>query len=147
MIDFTNSNSILKHFKLQQFNIISCICPKWPRCLSLTLTTSNGYKSNKFLKIRLIFTNFEKLDTSNKWRHFFLPQQCPPLSIYSSLFSCRTHESTGHMHITGWDLIPFLLSYFLLKMLSVMNVLHCHKKLVTYLAKTLKWLWYDTITK
>ena len=28
-----------------------------------------------------------------------------------------------------------------------MNELHCHKKVVTYLTKILKWLWYDTITK
>ena len=32
-------------------------------------------------------------------------------------------------------------------MVSVMNELHCHRKVVTYLTKILKWLWYDTITK
>ena len=64
-------------------------------------------------------------------------------SIYSSLISCGTHVSAWHMYLTGWDLILFLLSYFLLKMVSVMNELHCHKKIVTYLTKTLKWLLYD----
>ena len=32
-------------------------------------------------------------------------------------------------------------------MVLVMNALHYHKKVVTYLTKILKWLWYDTITK
>ena len=41
----------------------------------------------------------------------------------------------------------FLLSYFLLKMVLVMNKLHCRKKIVTYLIKILKQLCYDIITK
>ena len=41
----------------------------------------------------------------------------------------------------------FLLSYFLLKTVSVMTEPHCHKKLVTCLTKSLKWLWYDISTK
>ena len=54
------------------------------------------------------------------------------------------HVSVWHMYLTGWDLILFLLSYFLLNMVSVMNDLHCHKKVVTYLTKILKWLlWYN----
>ena len=40
------------------------------------------------------------------------------------------------MYLTGWDLILFLLSYILLKMVSVMNQLHCHKKAVTYFTKS-----------
>ena len=44
-------------------------------------------------------------------------------------------------------MILFLLSYIILKMVSVMNQLHCHKNAVTYFTKILKWLWYDTITK
>ena len=78
---------------------------------------------------------------------FFLHQRCPPISIYSSLFSYGAYVSPRHMYLTGWNLIPFLLSYFLLKMESVMNDLHCHKKVVTYLTKISKWLWYDIITK
>ena len=79
--------------------------------------------------------------------HIFLHQRCPPIIIYSSLVSCGTHVSAWLMYLTGWDLILFLLSYFLLKMVSIMNELHCHRKVVTYLTKILKWLWYDTITK
>ena len=81
---------------------------------------------------------------------FFLHQRCPPISIYSSLISGGhggTHVSRWHIYLTGWDLILFLLSYFPLKMVSVMNELHCHRKVVTYLTKILKWLWYDTNTK
>ena len=40
----------------------------------------------------------------------------------------------------------FLIFNILLKMVSVMNELHCHKKVVTYLTKILKGL-YNTITK
>ena len=76
-----------------------------------------------------------------------LHQQCPPFNIYSSLISCGTHVSAWHMYLTGWGLILFLLSYFLLEIVPVMNDLHCHQKVVTYLTKILKWLWYDTITK
>ena len=54
---------------------------------------------------------------------FCLHQRCPPISIYSSLISCGTHVSPWHMYLTGWDLIPFLLSYFLLKMVSVIEKL------------------------
>ena len=32
----------------------------------------------------------------------------------------------------------FFISYFLLKMVLVMNEFHCHKKVATYLTKTLK---------
>ena len=32
----------------------------------------------------------------------------------------------------------FLLLYFIFKMVSVINELHCHKKIVTYLIKALK---------
>ena len=88
-------------------------------------------KSNKFSKIRLIFTNFRK-----KWTalislvdNFFLRQRCPPTSIYSSLISCGTHVLAWHMYLTGRDLILFLLSYFLFKMASVMNDFTSIKKL------------------
>ena len=63
---------------------------------------------------------------------FFFHQRFPPVSIYSSLFSCGTHVSSWHMYLTGWYLILILLSYFLLKMVSVMNELHCYRKVVTY---------------
>ena len=76
---------------------------------------------------------------------FFLHKRCPPISIYWSVISCGTHVSACHMYLTGWDLTLFLLSYILLKMVSVKNELHCHKKAVTYLAKIRKWLWYDQL--
>ena len=41
----------------------------------------------------------------------------------------------------------FLLLYFIFKMVSVINELHCHKKIVTYLIKALKWQLYDIISK
>ena len=66
-------------------------------------------------------------------------------SIYSSLTLWEAHVSAWHMYLTGWDLIPFSLSYFLLKMVLVMNEFYCHKKIVNYSTKTLKRLWYDII--
>ena len=64
---------------------------------------------------------------------FSLHQRCPPISIYSSYIWWEhggTHVSPWHMYLTGRYLVLFLLSYFLLKMVSVMNELHCHRKVL-----------------
>ena len=61
--------------------------------------------------------------------------------------TCIKHMSVWHMYQTGWDLILFLLSYFLFEMVSVMNELYCHKQNRHLFDKTLKWLWYDITTK
>ena len=64
---------------------------------------------------------------------FFLHQWCPPISIYSSLISwghVGTYVSPWHMYLTGWDLILFLVSYFHLKIVSVMNELHWYRKVL-----------------
>ena len=78
------------------------------------------YKSNKFLKIRLILTNFCKSG------HIFL--FCKNgVHLFISYFvrAWRDHVSPWHKYLRGWDLILFLLSCFLLKMVSVINELHC----------------------
>ena len=68
---------------------------------------------------------------------FFLHQRCPLISIYLSL-------SVAHVS----NRLRFdLLSYFLFKMVSVVNELPYHKKIVTNLKKIVKWLWYEIITE
>ena len=76
---------------------------------------------------------------------FFFHQRCPPISIYSSLISCGTHVSAWHIYVASWEWVLFLLPYFLLKMLSVMNDLHCHKKSRHILDKNsqLTIIWYN----
>ena len=82
MLNFTGWYFVLKHFKLQQFNImsfhffLSFLCPMWPWCLPLTLTTSNiDIKVITFLKIGLILPNKKRTPLiSGK---FFFHQQCP----------------------------------------------------------------------
>ena len=135
MIDFTSWFSILKHFKFQLLSFFSF--PKvTPMC-----STYIGY-----LKYRYQIKS-EKWTPLISGHIFFLHQRCPPISIYSSLIPCGTHVSAWHIYEASWEWVLFLLPYFLLKMLSVMNDLHCHKKVVTYLTKILNWLSYDTITK
>ena len=70
---------------------------------------------------------------STNWR-----ENC---GIYSSLISCGTHVSAWYMYLTVWDLILFLPSYFLLKMVLGMNELHCRKITVTYFASVLQNCW------
>ena len=72
-----------------------------------------------------------------------LHQRCPLIGERTVVFIYLLFLA-GHMYQRGTCI---LLSFFLLKMVSVMIELHCHKKIVTYLTKTLKWLLYDIITK
>ena len=70
MIDFTGWYFILKHFKLQQFYIISFFLffdQSDPTMSSTYLDyLKYRYNSNKFSKIRQDFLpTFEKVDTSN----------------------------------------------------------------------------------
>ena len=77
------------------------------------------YKSNKFSKMRPIFTNFRKSGHLQLVDTFFLHQRCPLISIYLSL-------SVAHVS----NRLRFdLLSYFLFKMVSVVNELPYHKEL------------------
>ena len=73
----------------------------------------------------------------------YLHQRCPLIGERTVVFLYLLFLA-GHMYQRRTCI---LLSFFLLKMVSVMNELHCHKKIVTYLTKTLKWLLYDIITK
>ena len=107
MINFTSLYSVLKHFKLQQFNIISFLSKVTPMSSTYIDYLKYRYKSSKLY-----------------------------LNIDIKVVNCI-------MYLTGWDLILFLISYILLKMVSVTNQFHCHKKAVTYFTKILKWLWYD----
>ena len=102
------------------------------------------YKSNKFLKIRLILPNFRKKNTPLIGGKNFLYQWCPLIGerivvsidlLYRAghMYQRGTcisvsHVSAWHMYLTGCDLILIIPSYFLLKMVLVMNELHCHKK-------------------
>ena len=109
MIYFTSLYSVLKHFKLQQFNIISFLSKVTPMSSTYIDYLKYRYKSSKLY-----------------------------LNIGIKVVNCI-------MYLTGWDLILFLLSYILLKMVSVMNQLHCHKKVVSYFTKILKWLCYGML--
>ena len=117
------------------------------------------YESKKFSKIRLILANF--LKSGHLWlADNFLHQWCA-LIVETTVVSFHLLYCAGHMYLRGkciqqvdiWYF--FSLSGFLLKMILVMN--DCTeklwsnftaiKKIVTYLTKTLKRLWYDIITK
>ena len=77
----------------------------------------------------LMFSYFQESVNSNNIYSFLI----------SFLISWHMYQ-IGFMYKTGWNLILFLLSYFLLKTVSVMNKPHFHKKIVTCLTKTLKGL-------
>ena len=98
MIDFTSWYSILNHFKLQQFNIISFFSLSKVTLMSSTYIDylKYRYKSNTFSKIRLILTNFWK-----SGHLFFLHQRCPPISVYSSRISCGTYVSISVTHVSN----------------------------------------------
>ena len=89
-----------------------------------------AYKRVAYKKNLEYCPTFEKADSSIiSGQFFFVPMvsaiKRENFSIFSSLISCGTHVWAWHI---GWDLILFLLLYFLLKMVLVMNELRCHKK-------------------
>ena len=83
-------------------------------------------------KLLTYITDVVQPEETNRWKSINTHTQrvvsIGTVSICSSLISGETHVLEWHMYLTGWDLILFLLSYFLLKMVLVMNELHCHKK-------------------
>ena len=63
MMDFTSWYLVLKHFKLQQFNIVFFFLffvQSDPDVSTYLDYLKYRYKSNKFWKIRLILSNFPK---------------------------------------------------------------------------------------
>ena len=111
MIDFTSWYFILKHFKLEQFNIISFFSLSKVTPMSSTYLdyVKYRYKSNKFSKVRLILPNFRKSGHLQLAKFFF--QWCPLIGertvVSIHLISCGTHVSAWHMYRTGGDLILF----------------------------------------
>ena len=89
MIDFTNWYFILKHFKLEQFNIISFFSLSKVTPMSSTYLDylKYRYKSNKFSKVRLILPNFRKsghLQLAKKFFPMVSANWRENCSIYSS---------------------------------------------------------------
>ena len=117
-------------------NGMSLVCTRmWSVCHSCVLLC-HRYVTRMYLhviRMSLVSTRMSSvchLYVALPWTVFF---ECFQIfrkvgvnnNIYSFLLS-------WHMYQTGWNLILFLLSYFLLKMVSIINEPHCYKKIAMF---------------
>ena len=127
MIDFTRWYFLLKHltsflsfFSLYKVTPMSSTYLDYLKSLKIFENKANLAQLSKKPSLLISGSIFFALTVSANWR-----DNC---SIYSSLISCERHVSAWPRYLTGSDLIFFLLSYFLLKMVSVMNDFNAIKK-------------------